>query len=126
MAQFSRRGERVTDFERALVAESNAGALSEMRTLFLDLARRIGIDALAAVFDEVGGEKIHFPTREFFFSTLFRQQRDADIVRRLANGEPAESIGRDYDIHPNTVWHVGRHSKPDDVVRSRMVDGRDD
>lgn len=121
MAQFSRRGERVTDFERTLIAGADATALTEMRTLFMGLAQRIGIDALAVFFDEIGGEKIHFPTREFFFTTLFRQQRDADIVRRLANGEPARAIARLYGLHENTVWHIGRHSNPDDVVPTAML-----
>ena len=122
MRQFSRRGERVTDFERALVAEADVSTLSGMRPTMLELARRIGIDALAAVFDEIGSEKVHIPTREGFFEALFKQRRDADIVRRLANGEPAESIGRLYGLHPNTVWHIGRHSVSDAVVRAGMVE----
>lgn len=107
MGQFSRRGERVTDFERGLI-ECAAECSSEAQGIWRTLARRIGVDALAVLMDEVGGEKIHVPTREYFFAELFRKMRDADIVRRLAKGEPAETIAKDYGVHKNTIWNVAR------------------
>jgi hypothetical protein len=122
MDQFSRRGERATCFERTLVAGSDHSALTEMGSLFLRLAQRIGIDALAVVLDEIGGEKIHIPSREFFFHALFRQQRDEEITRRLANGESAIVIGLDLGIAQRTVQHIAQRHRSDDAAPPEMVD----
>lgn len=122
MVRFSRRGERVTDFERQLVAECGAAQLTEAKTLWLELARRIGVEALACVFDEVGGEKMHMPTRENFFRALYHQQRNAEIIRRLACGDSAELIGTDLGLTARMVRYIGRGSVSDDVALDGVIE----
>lgn len=116
MRKFSQRGERVTDFERMLIAEC-----ADSRSVFLDLARRIGIDALVVVLDEFATEKIHIPTREWFFESLYRPRRDDEILRRLANGESADDIARVLGISRRTVFAVqsaGRHCTTSEGIRA--------
>lgn len=116
MRKFSRRGERVTDFERTLIAECD-----DSRSAFLDLARRIGIDALVVVLDEFASEKIHVPTRESFFAGLYRRLRDEEILRRLANGEHADDIADDIGCSRSTVFGVqraGRHCTAAEGIRA--------
>ncbi len=122
MIRFSRRGDRVTDFERLLVSECDVIALTDIRAVWLSIARRIGIDQLAIVLDELGTEKVHVPSRENFFGMLWQRQRDAEIVRRLGNGEPAADIARDYGMSVRVVRHVGQRSRQDDAARPGMVE----
>lgn len=114
MPKFSGRGERVTDFERALIAECD-----DSRSVFLDLAKRIGIDALVVVLDEFATEKIHIPTRESFFGGLYKHLRDDDILRRLANGESHPQIIRELGVSRRTIFRVQRAgrrgTRPSDI-----------
>lgn len=111
---FSHRGEPVTSFERDLVA-----SCSDARSPFFGLARRIGVDALVIVLDEFASEKVHIPTREFFFAALYRVQRDADIVRRLADGETVDQVASLHGVHRNTIRNVARHTDRAAHVRAK-------
>lgn len=124
MVRFSRRGERATEFERTLVAGANDDMRRETSSLFLGLARRIGVDALLAVFDEIGGEKVHVPTRESFFTALWQVERDAEIHRRLASGESPRVIADDFGLACRTVRHIRQSNRTDDVAATDMVEGR--
>lgn len=124
MARFSRRGERATEFERALVAVADADTCRGTSALFLELARRIGVDALLVVFDEVGGEKLHIPTREWFVGELWRKQRDAEILRRLAGGEAAQSVADDFGVHERTVQRVAQRHGVDDAPPDAVIEAR--
>lgn len=101
---FSKRGEACTPFERALVASEWSG--SDGTGVWLGLIGRIGLDAMLAVFDELGSEKVHVPTREHFFAALWRVQRDAEIRRRLAAGEGVAVIAADFHLSSRAVYGI--------------------
>lgn len=81
---FSRPGEPVTDLERAIVAEASVDPCPT--NAMVVLAARIGIDALAAVLDELGGQKAHIPTRQDFFRALYVPRRDRHVRELSASG----------------------------------------
>lgn len=122
MIRFSRRGERVTDFERLLVSGCDVIALTDIRAVWLSIARRIGVEQLAIVLDELGTEKVHVPSRENFFGALWQRQRDADIVRRLAGGEPPATLAREYGMSVRMVRHVAQRSRQDDAAGAGVVE----
>lgn len=63
--------------------------------LWICIAKRIGIDALVVVLDELGGEKIHVPARESFFAALYRPVRNRQIAdMRQTTGASLRAIGR--------------------------------
>lgn len=120
--KFSRRGDGVTADERALVAEASAEHLTDIRAVWLHLAHRIGIDSLAVVFDEFGSEKIHVPTRAAFFAALYQRQRDAEILRRLANGDPPHQVARDFELTTRAVQYLATRNTQDAVSQATVVD----
>ena len=124
MVRFSRRGEPATEFERALVANADDGACREQVAMFLDLARRIGVDALLAVFDELGDLRVNVPSRATWFGVLWRQQRDAEIFRRLANGDSTYEIANSLGLSVRTVQHIAQRNHSADDARSSVVDAR--
>lgn len=120
MGEFSRRGEACTAFERALV--SAADARSESLAVWLGLIGRVGLDAILALFDELGSEKVHVPTREHFFSALFRVQRDDEIRRRLAAGESVAVVAADFHLSLRSVYGIRNCEDAD--ARANVVKGR--
>lgn len=126
MSDFSRKGHACTAFERALV--DAASTECEGHALWVALARRIGVDQVAAIMDEVGGEKVHVPTRGSFFEGLFAAVRRTEIARRLANGENPTAVGRDYGMSRQAVSNIRnrlrRATSADDRLRGRVVKGR--
>lgn len=96
---FSERGDAPTEFERRLLQTAAASEspwdLVAAR-LVTDLGLEVGALALVAVLDELGGEKPHVPTREWFFRRLWAVHRDAQIADLKAR-EPrisASELGR--------------------------------
>lgn len=127
MKDFSRKGQACTEFERALVAKTTTAC--DGYALWIDLAKRIGVDQIAAIMDEVGGEKVHVPKRAAFFSGLFAEARRCEIERRLGNGENPTAIARDYGMSRQAVSNMrhrlrGRATSTDDGLRGRVVKGR--
>ncbi|MEN6538940.1 MAG: hypothetical protein ABFC67_04945 [Mizugakiibacter sp.] len=125
--RFSQRGDRPTTFERGLVSEAPTCLLTETRQLWLLIAERIGLEALLVVLDEIGGEKVHVPTRADFFGALWRPVRDAEIRRLKGQGFGAKRIAKELGMTRSAVqlvlhaesrgqragrrWPAGRASK---------------
>ena len=109
MRQFSGRGDGVTEFERALVrvAADDAVAVGDAAAQWLLLAQRVGIDAVVAVFDEFGTEKVHVPTRESFFQALYRQQRNEAIRMELARGTPVCELAAAHHLTERAIRRIG-------------------
>lgn len=119
MKGFSRRGEKCTDLERALAERTDAPAWMQS---WIALVQRIGIDAVVAVMDEFGSERVHVPTRASFFASLWRESRDAEIVRRVVvNRELIALVAGDYGLTVRAVQLIRKRA--DDVSRPRVVDG---
>lgn len=106
MGDFSRRGEKPTQLELALVASTPVEASGDGVALWLGIAQLIGAAALAIVLDEAGGEKLHVPTRVNFFGALYRRQRDRIILERRASGESLEAVGRDFGLTAARVSQI--------------------
>ena len=101
---FSRRGEPVTVFEAQLVAESVIARPERISELWVQIARRIGVDNLALILDEIGGEKVHVPTREEFFAALYRPLRNRQIVdMRHETGRSLREIGKFFNLTHKAV-----------------------
>ena len=103
MRNFSRRGDAPTSFEHALVEQQDTSRLTDIRQIWVDLAKQIGLGPLFRVLDELAGEKIHIPTRQDFVNALWRQTRNTEIRAKLAAGASVEVIAAQYDIAPRTV-----------------------
>jgi hypothetical protein len=88
--QFSKAGEKPTEFERALlVAPRPAARQNEDLIAF---AQRHGVEALVLFMDEFGGEKIHIPKRAEFFQSLAQSVRNERIVELRHAGKTAAEI----------------------------------
>jgi hypothetical protein len=98
VGDFSKRGGSPTQFERDLVAQQNTSRIGDLRQVWVSLAKRIGLDALFVVFDELGAEQVHVPKREDFVEAIWRPLRDAQILARIAAGETPEQLAREYGI----------------------------
>lgn len=122
MKGFSGRGERCTELERSLV---NRPGTPEWTDGWVGLINTVGIDAIAAVMDWFGGEKIHVPTREAFFRALWREVRDAEIRRRIhVARERREVVAGDFGLAIRTIQRICKLGHgADDVARRRVVDG---
>jgi len=105
-AAWSRRGEAVTAFEAGLVARVDAAALGDAARLWLELARAMGCEALLRLLDEVGGEKVHVPTRRSFFDALWRPLRDDAMRRAAAQGYSAAEIAPRFGVSLRRALHV--------------------
>lgn len=106
---FSRRGEPATTFERELMQQRDIRGLLSEQELWLDLARRVGLDTLLLVFDEMGGRKTWIPTREKFVHLAWSETRNREIHRlhdqRLSIGEISRRMG----VDKRTVRRVVQH-----------------
>lgn len=92
--QFSERGLPVTAFERALVAQADTARLTDASGQWVLLAQKVGLEAIVAIMDEFGTEKIHVPTRQQFIQALYRPVRNAQIQALAAGGMPAGEIAQ--------------------------------
>jgi len=105
MTDFSHRGEPVTVFEMRLVSEAAINPRPEKTSeLWIAIAKRIGIDNLAIILDELGTEKVHVPSREEFFAALYRPLRNRQIVdMRQATGASLREIGKSFGLTHKAV-----------------------
>lgn len=111
MHHFSRKGECPTADELAILARASANASS----VWVAIAQRIGAAALFVVLDEIGGEKMHVPTREHFVHGLWvPMQRDTILALRAA-GVPAREIAEQLNVSRRHVCNVARtaHARDD-------------
>lgn len=96
---FGGLGDAPTEFERALLARADT-----LDDRWVGLGRRIGIEALFVVLDELGGgETLYVPTREKFVQRLYLPLRDAEIAALLREGVDRKEIARTYRITPQAV-----------------------
>lgn len=113
---FSHRGAAPTEFECALVLSAIAHSADTPQRFadspWLPIAARIGVPALAVVFDEIGGEKVHVPTRAMFFEGLAQVQRDARILELLGQGLPQVTIATQFGLTQGRVSQIARGLKP--------------
>lgn len=111
--RFSRRGNPPTDFELRLLqtAAEESAWLDIARQLMADLGTEAGARALLVVLDALGSEKVHVPRREHLFRSLYRAERDEEIVARLDRpGETVTSVARAMNVHPVRVCQVVKRS----------------
>jgi len=123
MHEFSSRGEPVTDFERDLVARCAMEFPESMSDLWVVIARRIGVEALVVVLDEIGREKIHVPSREQFFAALYRPVRDRQVCE-LAMHASLREVGERFGLSQQAVNKIVRKASADDGQRANMVRAR--
>ncbi len=110
MTLFSKRGQGITDFEQLLLIRARADRPEAISDLWVGLSRRMGGDRLVVLFDELGGEKVHIPTREEFFADLYRPERNRAILDRLARRVSMAEICAEFGIDPRTVRRVRREA----------------
>lgn len=106
---FSIRGEAPTDFECQLFLAALERAAASARPVdspWLSIGQRIGVPALAVVFDELGGEKVHVPTRAAWFEALAQAQRDTRIRELLAAGVPHVTIAAEFQLTKGRVSQI--------------------
>lgn len=105
-ARFSRRGEQPTLFEVGLVNHSSEEHLTEMRSLWLVLGKRIGANALATVLDELGGSTVHVPDRGTFFGLLYSRMRDAQIRQARGDGVCSAELARRFGLSQRQIARI--------------------
>lgn len=103
---FSRRGEAATPFERDLIAQLDASTLRSEQELWIHLARRVGLDALLLIFDEMGGRKVWLPTRETFVQLGWDDIRRNEMLRMRAAGKSLREVARTFGVSRTTVIRV--------------------
>lgn len=116
--RLSRRGEAPTQLELELVAHADTSRITESRQIWVSLAQRIGLTQLYTVLDELGGEKVHIPTRDVFAAMLLRGQRDAQIRALLHRRYRVTDIARMMGVSKQSVIRV---RLSDDADRSGLV-----
>lgn len=104
---FSRRGESATAFERELLTHHAHHAPRTGDDLWFVLVKRIGIDALMGMLDEIGGLKVWVPTRQQLVRRVWLDLRDREILRlrtekRMTTCEISAAMG----VNPRTVRRV--------------------
>lgn len=119
MIQTGNRGSACTADERALVEQSGEHVYSDSTTTWLLLAQRIGVEALVAVLDELGGEKVHVPQRGTFFAELYRPIRNAQIRQLRAQEMGLSEIGAVMQMDRRRVWEVLSGVRDDAPTRTR-------
>lgn len=116
--RLSRRGEAPTQLELELVAHADTSRITESRQVWVSLAQRIGLAQLYTVLDELGGEKVHIPTRDVFAAMLLRGQRDAQIRALLHRRYRVTDIARMMGVSKQSVIRV---RLSDDADHSGLV-----
>lgn len=102
--QFSGPGDRPTMFETELLASAQ-----QPDDVWVLIGQRIGAEALFAIFDEIGGEKVSVPSRESFVRRLYQPQRDEAIVHAFAElGLPLDDIARSFGLDRSVVGKIVR------------------
>lgn len=108
--RLSRRGESPTQLEIELVAHVDTSRITEARQIWVSIAQRIGLAALYVILDELGGEKIHVPSRDLFAANLLREQRDAQIRDLLSRGHRMSEVARLMGCSKQSVSRAVRKS----------------
>lgn len=111
MREHSQTGEPVTKLESALLQD--ATSRRDIRRVWIDLGKRIGADALALVFDYIGGSKVHVPTRAEFFRGIAREIRDARIMILRGQGKSVAEIAIELGMRENHVNVVVSRTRSD-------------
>jgi hypothetical protein len=102
--EFSERGDAPTDYERALVAKCGDDEPRHVRQLWLLIAKRVGVDALCVLLDELGGiANLSAPSRRAFFADLARAARNSEILERAERKEGPTAIAKSLGVHRRTV-----------------------
>lgn len=102
--RFSRKGEAPTPDECALIAT----AVADPNNVWAMIAARIGPAAMCVVLDELGGEKIHIPTREQFVRGLWRPERNRAIAAAIALGRHPDAVAAEFGVDRTRVAHIVR------------------
>jgi hypothetical protein len=113
-SMFSRRGDPPSAFECQLFAAAVDHAAQSARPIdspWLQIGARISVPALAVVFDELGGEKVHVPTRAAYFEALAQAHRDARIRELLAAGVPHVVIAAQFQLSKGRVSQIATEVK---------------
>lgn len=100
--EFSDPGETPTDFEREMFARAVDRPARDIDDLWLLLARRIGLEAVCVVLDELGGDEVRVPTRSTFMQRLWKPHRNARIEQLLSEGHRQCEVAKTL----NTSRHV--------------------
>lgn len=109
--RFSRKGEAPTPDEVALIA----AAANDPNNVWALIAARIGPAALCVVLDEIGGEKIHVPTREHFIRALWVPVRDLMVRDLIARGVSVRAAAAALGVKKSTASRASHasHGKDD-------------
>lgn len=93
-SRWSRRGEAPTEYEIALLQRvTEAQPVTDVWAI---IAGRIGVQAMAVVLDELGGERVNVPTRAGYFRRLHAPllaQRAQELAQTMPVGEVAKVLG---------------------------------
>ncbi|MBR0346023.1 MAG: hypothetical protein IJI03_12275 [Rudaea sp.] len=119
--RFSARGERVTEFERQLVEQCGMEFPESMSDVWVVIARRVGVDALVVVLDEIGEEKIHVPGRLQFFDALYRPFRNRTIRELHASGISMRELATRFHMTPQRVGAIVSGSESDDRLGGSVI-----
>ena len=121
--EFSGQGDRPTRFESWLVQACEGDGHWEMaaQRLALELGPELAATALALVFDELGGEKVHVPRRDRFFRGLWGERmrewararieldgwtfEEVGAVLRVSRGSVARIVSFPDETKPGTVGY---------------------
>ncbi len=92
--------------ELELIGRADTARVSDAVGQWALLAKRVGLGAVFAVFDEFAGEKILIPTRSGFVDALWRPERDAQMFALAASGKGFSEIAREMACSRQLVHHV--------------------
>lgn len=116
MDQFSQRGDAPTETERGLLANATTDEGPDSRCVWVRIGQRIGVDALAVVLDELGGEKIYVPNRGKFFAALMRPVIAHRIHVMRSAGTPWSEIATTLGIGLRTAYQYASDIADDAAV----------
>ena len=104
--QWSDAGDPPTAFERALVEQIATNQPRDSTEQMLTLVGRIGLEALCALLDEFGGEKVHIPKRRNFFAELYRPIRDRAVRESLRAGQTVTAVAEAFGMSAQNVIKI--------------------
>lgn len=111
--QWSEAGDPPTAFERALIEQVATAQPRDSTEQMLTLVARIGLDALCALLDEFGGEKVHIPKRSSFFAELYRPIRDRAVREALRAGQTVTAVAEAFGMSPPNVIKIANKASRD-------------
>lgn len=79
-------------------------------SVWVVIAQRIGVEALCVLFDELGSEKVHIPTRESFFDALWQPERDREIRAAIVGGAHPDVVALQYGLSRSRVLNIVREA----------------